>query len=405
VGNRGGGTVSSGFTIYVTGGSLLFAYGNGTTGATNTNAAVTYTDNKWHHVVMNVQRSTTQLNALYFDGVPVASNAGTITGISGNALDMGIGAYWGGSFPFNGSIDDVMIFSRALTATEINASYRNELYALSANITGLPGGRYNYTAYAYDIAGNVNQTEYRNYTINSKPTAPNLYWPDNGNVSVMTRTPNLDWNSSTDADGDAINYTLNLSGGCGSATLYSGINESNRTITTELLTSDECAEWYNWTVVATDGFENSTWSSVFGFKVMPIILLSLENTTVDFGYMILGQQDNTTDDDPMPFILINNGTVVSDIVNITASGNLWERSPSPTDKFQLKVNDSEYGSINMSGSATIWTNVSTSNITIISSLNYTDAKDSARIDLRIEVPTDEPPGEKTVDLTFYGAQT
>jgi hypothetical protein len=114
--------------------------------------------------------------------------------------------------------------------------------------------------------------------------------------------------------------------------------------------------------------------------------------------------DDTTDNDPPPFIIENYGTVAANITNATANSNLWVRAPSPSDKFQLKVNDSEPGSINMSGSATEWTNFSTSNVTIIRLLNYSTIHNTARVDIRMQVPTDEPSGVKTVDVTFYGVQ-
>jgi hypothetical protein len=44
-------------------------------------------------------------------------------------------------------------------------------------------------------------------------------------------------------------------------------------------------------------------------------------------------------------------------------------------------------------------------VTIISALNYSDVNDAARIDLLVTVPPDEPPGQKSVQLTFYGIQS
>jgi hypothetical protein len=183
------------------------------------------------------------------------------------------------------------------------------------------------------------------------------------------------------------------------------VAETNKTVEQELNTSDENSCWYNWTVTAYDGEDYGVVSSKWGFKIMPIILLTLNPATVEFGNMSLGEINDTTNGFPGPFVLQNDGTVVADLVNVTADSHLWIREPSPTSYFQLNVSDNESGSINLSGSATTWTDISLSNITVIDSLNYSDTHDSARIDIRVEVPGDEPHGTKAVNLTFYGIQT
>ncbi|MCK5063164.1 MAG: LamG domain-containing protein, partial [Candidatus Aenigmarchaeota archaeon] len=103
----------------------------------------------------------------------------------------------GGRQNFNGIIDEVRIFNRALSAEEINASYNAGLYRLETNITNLTEGTYTYTAYAQDLAGNVNQTEmrtliigddiiYPQYSLNQTNSTEagtdvlfSLYWTDN----------------------------------------------------------------------------------------------------------------------------------------------------------------------------------------------------------------------------------
>jgi hypothetical protein len=218
----------------------------------------------------------------------------------------------------------------------------------------------------------------------------------------------LNWTNVTDDDEDIISFRLNITHETCGSIVYTGITALNKTPDVELHTYDPdeaCTGWYNWTVEGYDGEEYGLLSTKWGFKVIPIIILSLENPVVDFGNMIPGESDNTTDNDPLPFLVENFGTVVSDIVNSTADGNLWLREPSPTGYFQLQVSDNETGSINKSGSATDWTNIGLANITIINSLNYSTVNNKAKIDIRIDVPPDEPPGQKSVNITFYGAQT
>jgi len=70
--------------------------------------------------------------------------------------------YWANGGYWNGSIDDLMIFNRSLSAAEILALYANtSTKYLSNNFTGLALGNHTFRAYAQDTAGNVNWTEKR----------------------------------------------------------------------------------------------------------------------------------------------------------------------------------------------------------------------------------------------------
>jgi len=61
---------------------------------------------------------------------------------------------------FNGSIDEVRVFARALSADEIRASYNSSEYRLQSNFTGLDYGSYSFRAYTQDSNG-VSSTELR----------------------------------------------------------------------------------------------------------------------------------------------------------------------------------------------------------------------------------------------------
>ena len=51
-----------------------------------------------------------------------------------------------------------MIFNRALSPEEVNATYQAGTYRLFNNFTSLSDGTYNYSAYVIDAAGNLNIT-------------------------------------------------------------------------------------------------------------------------------------------------------------------------------------------------------------------------------------------------------
>jgi len=86
-----------------------------------------YNDNNWHHVVGVVDRDVNPI-LIYIDGVAVATTG--VGDLSTETGDLGTGAFQiGGNTHtddyFSGSIDDVRIFSRALTAQEIIDLFEN----------------------------------------------------------------------------------------------------------------------------------------------------------------------------------------------------------------------------------------------------------------------------------------
>ncbi|MBU0532584.1 right-handed parallel beta-helix repeat-containing protein, partial [Candidatus Micrarchaeota archaeon] len=79
--------------------------------------------------------------------------------------DVYIGARQDGLRNWNGSIDEVLVFNRTLSAQEILALYNGSSDQYYHNFTGLSTGQHNFTAYAVDTSGNKNETEERTVTI------------------------------------------------------------------------------------------------------------------------------------------------------------------------------------------------------------------------------------------------
>jgi hypothetical protein len=135
--------------------------GNGTTdSAVSIGVIPFYT---WHHVVC-VFNGTNVVG--YLDGVYTGTGV-SITGNISHGGNISLGRYYSNqsSYFFNGSIDDVRIYNRALSPEEINASFNAGSYRLYRNFTNLTDGSYNYTAYVQDQAGNVNSTSNSNVTV------------------------------------------------------------------------------------------------------------------------------------------------------------------------------------------------------------------------------------------------
>ncbi len=80
-------------------------------------------DKKWHHVVVNYTGSGDSAS-LYVDGQLQSSFTGSIAGMRTETGNIEIGRYRTGINYFKGSIDDVRIYNRALSASEISQLYK-----------------------------------------------------------------------------------------------------------------------------------------------------------------------------------------------------------------------------------------------------------------------------------------
>jgi hypothetical protein len=126
--NSDGSTYLSGFYFSVAGGNAKFLIANngGTTVGTHTDNLVGSVDvcnGTWNHVVATYDGVTLKL---YSNGILESTYASTV-GIVYNATNyVNIGRYWNGTTDvdyFNGSLDDIKLFDRALAASEIEAMY------------------------------------------------------------------------------------------------------------------------------------------------------------------------------------------------------------------------------------------------------------------------------------------
>ncbi|MBI2128670.1 PQQ-binding-like beta-propeller repeat protein [Candidatus Woesearchaeota archaeon] len=170
-------------------------------------------NNTWYYIT--ALRSGSNIR-LYVDGSQIGSdfNAGTdVIYNSNKALWVGCAHTGGGGdtpgFCLNGSIDEIRIWNRSLSAAEINQSYMSNLYkydtdkwAFYTNQTNLTNGSYTYFGYVKDITGNSNQTEVRTLTIgNTAPTATNIILNSTDSLNRTNGTLQGFWTFS-DADGD-----------------------------------------------------------------------------------------------------------------------------------------------------------------------------------------------------------
>ncbi len=145
--------------------ALIFGFGEND-GKTFRNFGTNSTiDTNWHHIAA-VVNSATDIK-IYVDGV---SQPGTYEGnistiLTANSKKLLIGSSSTTTEFFNGAIDEVTVWNRALSQDEIRASYNAGSYGLSGYFTGLSTGTYDYRAYVQNPTGTVAETETRTLNV------------------------------------------------------------------------------------------------------------------------------------------------------------------------------------------------------------------------------------------------
>jgi hypothetical protein len=138
---------NNGATNAGTGQLTAIIRGDDNAGLNYINSGVNVNDNSWHNVIFTLDASNNM--KLYVDGTDTgavnASGAVLTAGITPTTSTSSVGQDLlnGAVFPFNGSIDDVRIYNRALSSLDVTAIY---------NQTDLSGGSaVNLTAYLQKV--------------------------------------------------------------------------------------------------------------------------------------------------------------------------------------------------------------------------------------------------------------
>ncbi len=252
-------------------------------------------------------------------------------------------------------------------------------------------------------------TAQKTFVENSLPSKVDLIYPAHDS-SITNRSPQLNWSASNDADGDSITYQINLtchpSCSVDNRLFNSSAGQNWTNISSRLLYFWDDQYYYNWTVRAFDGYEFSAWNNTpFTLKLSSIVSLIMLNASVNFSTPLqIGATTNTTTNDPFPLSIRNNGNCFVSINMSNETDLLWSTQKNPSSYFKYKIDNltGQENSFNWTASITSWTNAPVGNNTVISFLNYTDATDSAEIDVLVSVPPDEPAGAKTSRLVFTG---
>jgi len=219
--------------------------------------------NVWSHICI-------QKGNIYIDG----SNSTGIkygTGIepSSNNIAVSIGSTGNSGSPFNGSIDEVYIWKRALNSSDVLRLYNEQVGSKINDVVLTNNSESTSTLNSGNTTkGNVWRNEVcignpetntcfgsNSLTIlNSAPTTPTQISPIN-NLITGNYTANMTCNGSTDVDGDSINYEFYFDASNPPTTLV-----QNTTLTKygTFLTTD--GNWY-WRCRANDGSAVSSYTS------------------------------------------------------------------------------------------------------------------------------------------------
>lgn len=198
-------------------------------------------DNSWHHVVVNTLDHAGP-SEIYVDGVNKTLSVGG-DWRTDNRVTIGVNILTlTNTLYFNGSLDEVMVFNRTLSSSEVLALYDSRANKFNATLAGLADGQHNYTLYGVDEAGNMNNSGQRNFIVDATP--PTITLPVYTNATSKKNTEILTLNISlSDAtsgltgsvclvDVNGTNQTLALSGGwCNSTSVnLTNLGDGNQTI-------------------------------------------------------------------------------------------------------------------------------------------------------------------------------
>ena len=139
--------------------------------------------------------------------------------------------------------------------------------------------------------------------------------------------------------------------------------------------------------------------------VMALTQISLPTAAVNFGSMYQGSSNDTSDDNPLPFVVQNDGTVK---VNVTVGAtDIFATQPNPSVYYRFSVNSSTEGTCYAPDSITAYTNmpITASPAMAMSFLNNTDTCDTAQLEINVTVPVVESVGAKTSTVTFLASQS
>jgi hypothetical protein len=184
----------------------------------NKDFSMSYTDNQWHHIV-GVKDGTTDYMAIYVDGELIEGKTAVFDGdfIAPVPTDVSIGYMLradGASFEYhvNGSLDEVAIYTRALSPQDISTFYNEGNPEKHCNSAPAVTSTANTVAtedvpYSYNfVVNDFDASDALTLSVVSKPSWLNFAWEAGQKTAVLSGTP-------TNENTGSNNVTLRVNDG------------------------------------------------------------------------------------------------------------------------------------------------------------------------------------------------
>jgi parallel beta-helix repeat protein len=302
---------------------------------------------------------------------------------------------------FNGRIDGVRIYNRSLSQEQILANYLAEVdnHSIQTIVSQetIKGDNWTVALTPVDSIYDGNTTISNNVLIlNSAPDGIVLSNPEDGNVTI-DRTPTLSWNVGSDSDDDGLTYNLLVDDTSDFSSPV--IDTSTGSLQYTPVSDLGLDSVYYWKVNASDGTTSGLFSDIWNFTVESYVSISLITNSISFGGLSMGVMNNTTDDNPQPFVVENQG---NGLINISINATtLFDTVGLGDASYQFKIdNSSELGSFLGLSSLINWTFMPSAAVVAIDSLKYEDSTDTAECDILVDVPFSEDAGGKSSTVYF-----
>ncbi|MDD5597182.1 MAG: PKD domain-containing protein [Victivallaceae bacterium] len=131
--------MNSGWYVWLRSDQAIYLQVNNTASAEQLQSVPNaFTLNEWNHIAVTYDASTKTAN-FYVNGIWKGTDTGTIE-LTASPAHFYIGQYDNGGYRFNGAVDEVRIYGRALTEEDIEERYTPPDCGAEANYTGDPFG-------------------------------------------------------------------------------------------------------------------------------------------------------------------------------------------------------------------------------------------------------------------------
>ncbi len=198
------------------------------TGVALDSPAESFQPNQWNHIAVTYDSGTSSGN-VYINGANTSIMQTGTGALEQTAAPFYIGRRYNtqfGAFYFNGTIDDVRVYNRSLSAAEVKSQYDmtypyyvgtnnnlNGTWAINLTQDRLGrAGTYNYTWFGTDITGSQNSSNTVNYVISIAPTSTSLFLNGTQGNRSYNITQMSNFTVSLNVTGKTVNLNTNLSG-------------------------------------------------------------------------------------------------------------------------------------------------------------------------------------------------